>query len=287
MAQHAAWKGHLKISLVSLPVQAFSVAEHTKSSDITFNQLHAACHNRIEYKKVCPVHGEVSNNEIVSGYEYEKGKYVVIDRDEKAAVELKGEKAIEIASFVPTTAIDPVYFAGQSYFLVPDGKVGLKTYAFIRKGLADEGFLGLGEIVLAKKQRLVAIRATGEMLMMDLLSYENEVRKPDDYAPHLPSTTAAAPELKLLKSLFEEMSQDEFDPSAFRDDYSEKLKEVIETKLKGKDVVAPTAEAAPQVINLMDAIKRSLKKPPKPKPASGGRAATKRKTTAASRRKSG
>jgi len=266
MALHAAWKGHLKISLVSLPVQAFTVAESARDADVTFNQLHDECKSRIRYKKVCPIHGEVPVSEIVSGYEYTKGEYVVMDRDELAEMALPGEKAIEVTTFVPPQSIAPEFYAGQAYFLIPDGKLGAHSYELIRRGLEGEEVVAVGEMVLSRKQKLVAIRATDEMLLMDVLHYENEVRLAKDYAPEVPHATAKAPELKLLRSLLEEMREEEFNPAAFRDDYTEKLRAAIEAKVRGREVVAPPSEEQPKVINLMDAIRKSLKTKSAPRP---------------------
>lgn len=271
MALHAAWKGHLRISLVSLPVQAFTTSAGSKSDDISFNQLHETCHNRIRYKKVCPIHGEVPSSEIVSGYEFQKGQYVVLDRDELDAVRIQGDKAIDVATFVPLTSIDPALYAGQAYYLVPDGKMAQKTYGLIRQGLADEGVSAIGEVVISRKQKLVSIRAAEDFLVMDCLYYEGELRDREEIpTPSASGGKTTAAELKLLKSLVEGMSQESFDPSAFREDYNERVREVIEAKIAGKEVTAVRESKEPDVINLMDAIKKSLKMTT-PAPRAAGR----------------
>lgn len=289
MAQHAAWKGHLKISLVSLPVQAFTVAENPHESEVRFNQLHDECKSRIRYRKVCPIHGEVPASEIVSGYEYAKGEYVIMDRDELAGMALPGEKSIEVTTFVPPESIEPEFYAGQAYFLIPDGKLAAHSYELIRRGLQEAGVVAVGEMVVARKQKLVAVRGTDEMLLMDVLHYENEVRQAKDYAPEVPHATAKPAELKLLKSLLSEMKQEEFDPSAFRDDYTETLREAIEAKVRGREVVAPAAEEHPKVINLMDAIRKSLKSKstPRAKVQKGARSGSKKPARSAGKRRSG
>src|SRR5262249_45411308 len=147
------------------------------------------------------------------------------------------------------------------------------SYELIRRGLQEAGVVAVGEMVLSRKQKLVAVRGTDEILLMDVLHYENEVRKVEDYAPEVPHASAKAAELKLLKSLLDEMQQKEFDPSAFRDDYTEKLREAIEAKVAGEEVVVPQQEEQPKVINLMDAIRKSLKAKgtPRAKPARGAK----------------
>src|SRR5262249_20257644 len=144
MARHASWKGFLKLSLASIPVQAFTAAAGTDSTDISFNQLHAKCMNRINYKKVCPVHGEVPNSEVVSGYEYAKGQYIVIDKDELSSIASDLEKSLTIECFVPPETIGAEYAAGQSYYLVPDGRVGQQPYVLVCQAMHETGLHGIG-----------------------------------------------------------------------------------------------------------------------------------------------
>src|SRR6478672_7296535 len=122
------WSGFLRFNLISVPVKGYTAAA-AGGGKIGFHLLHAACHSRIKYKKVCPIHGEVHNDEIVSGYEASKGHYVTVDKEERTAIKAEDEKTIAVDTFVPPDAIDPLYFSGRSYFLVPDGKVGQKPYA--------------------------------------------------------------------------------------------------------------------------------------------------------------
>src|SRR3954452_20960424 len=139
--QRASWRGHLSFGLVSFPVQAIN-ALNRQQSDIHFHQLHAGCHRRIHYQKVCPVHGEVSNDEIVSGYEYRKGKYIEIDPEELDAVRTKKERSLSIDAFVDSSTIDPLYFDGRMYYLVPDGPAATEPYGIIAQAI-HEAALGL------------------------------------------------------------------------------------------------------------------------------------------------
>jgi DNA end-binding protein Ku len=125
MARYSSWKGYLKISLVSVPVKAYTAS--SSSAKVSLNQLHAGCNNRIQYKKTCPVHGEVAAAEIVSGYEYTKGQYVVIDTDELEKLRTESDRSINVTTFVTADTIDPLYDSGKNYYLLPDGPVGQKV----------------------------------------------------------------------------------------------------------------------------------------------------------------
>ena len=289
MAAHAAWKGHLKISLVTLPVQAYTVAESSREQKVTFNQLHDVCKSRIRYKKTCPIHGEVPASEIVSGYEYAKGEYVLMERDELEEIALPGERSIQVETFVPLPSIDPEYYSGQAYFLVPDGTVGARSYELIRRGLQEGGLAAIGEVVISKRQKLAAVHATEDLLVMDVLHYHNEIRKAEDYAPQVPHATANAAELKLLRSLLEEMTEPEFDASRFRDDYSDNLREALDAKIAGREVVVPESKEPVEVISIMDALRKSLKTKSETHPRTAKKAQLPQKKTRAParRRKSG
>ena len=147
MPARPAWKGFLKLSLVSLPVKAFTVTA-SDGGAIHLNQLHAECHSRINYKKTCPIHGEVANDQIVSGYEYSKGQYVVIDPDELDKMRTPDEKAINIDSFIPPNSVDPLYFSGRGYYLLPDGPAGMKPYALLVQGMVDMKKVAVAQVVM-------------------------------------------------------------------------------------------------------------------------------------------
>ncbi|MDB5389615.1 MAG: ykoV 2 [Planctomycetaceae bacterium] len=259
MPSHASWKGHLKISLASIPVQAFTAAEGSNSSEIALHQLHKTCKSRIQYKKVCPIHGAVANEEIVSGYEYAHGQYAILGKDELDALGAEMEKSLAIDCFVNSEAIDPLYAAGQTYYLIPDGRAGEKPYALIRDCLAAENLHGVGEMVISRKQHLVRLRPADRLLVLDMLHYEGEVRQPARYEDEIRNTTVSAAELKLTSSLIEQMTQSQFDISQYADDYMERVKELIETKVKGKKILQPHTDEEPDVINFFDALKQSVK----------------------------
>ncbi|MDB5339373.1 MAG: ykoV 2 [Planctomycetaceae bacterium] len=279
MAMHASWKGHLKISLASVPVQAFTAAAGTDSSEINFNQLHKPCKNRIQYKKFCPIHGEVPMSEIVSGYEYAKGQYIVIEKDELAAIASDLEKSLTIECFVPPDSINPEYGAGQTYYLIPDGRVGQKPYSLINEALTQSNLHGIGEMVISRKQRLVRLRTSDKLIVVDVLHYQGEVRPAVEFTADVPAVAVAAQEIKLAKSLIEQMQQPEFEASQYADDYSARLRTLIEAKLKGNKVAVPQT-AQPDVINFMEALQRSVKAVKLPSKKAVEKASVPLKTTA-------
>src|SRR5437870_8210726 len=152
-----AWKGFLKLSLVSLPVKAYTVTAG-EGGQVRLNQLHAECHSRINYKKTCPIHGEVPNDQIVSGYEYSKGQYVVVDPEDIEKLRSEDEKAINIDAFVQPNALDATYFSGKSYYLIPDGPVGQKPYALLVQGMAELKRNAVARVVMHGRAQLVLIR---------------------------------------------------------------------------------------------------------------------------------
>lgn len=266
MSLHASWKGFLKISLASIPVQAFTAAAGSDSSEVSFNQLHKTCKNRIQYKKFCPIHGEVPMSEIVSGYEYAKGQYVVVEKEELSSITSDLEKSLTIESFVPPETVNPEYGAGQTYYLIPDGRAGQQPYALVCEALKQTGLHGIGEIVISRKQRLVRLRNADKLLVIDVLHYEGEVKPAANFSGDVPSIAVEGPDLNLAKSLVKQMEKPEFDARQYADDYAVRVREVINAKLKGHKVAVPQA-GQPDVINFMDALRKSVKAPPPGKKA--------------------
>jgi DNA end-binding protein Ku len=300
MPGHVAWKGHLRLSLVSVPIRAYTAAR-SGGNPISLNQLHRECHNRIRYKKTCPEHGEVPSDEIVMGYEFAKDEYVVIDPDELDKLRTEKDRSINVAAFAPVASIDPTYFAGKAYYLVPDGNVGDKPYALLRQALTDMKLCGIAQVVITSREHLVMVRAVDKLLVMNLLEYAAELKSPADFDDDVPGTTVNKEELKLTRTLVKAMEQPEPKLEQYHDVYYEKLQELIEAKMEGREVVTPPAAAPPRVVNFIDALKASMKQVQSPRaPArkasaarktSGGHAAALRhaKKSAASkkRRKSG
>ena len=286
----SSWKGYLRLSLVSVPVQAFT-ASVSGGGKIHLNQLHDECHSRIRYQKVCPIHGEVSSSEIVSGYEYSKGNYVVVEPDELDKLRSEGDRAVNIDTFISPEQIDPVYFDGRTYYLVPDGPVGQKPYAVLYRGMEEQNKYAVGQVVFSGKEQLVLVRPADGVLTMSMLSYESQVRPASTIRDEFEKPTVTKEELRLAETLITASTAEDFDLSKYQDLYTARLTELIEAKVEGREVVSPPAEEEAPVINLMDALRKSVAQ------AQGGKskksaappkkmAPSRRKKVAAARRKS-
>ena len=196
MAPRPAWKGYLRISLVSVPVQAYTGSSGSTdegNSPIRFNQLHRDCHSRIKYVKTCPIHGEVPNDEIVSGYEYAKGQYVEINPEELAELRPEGERAINVEGFVHPDTIDPAYLSGKTYFLTPDGNLGQKPYQLIQEAMVSEELNAIARMKITTREHLVRVRAEDGLLIVDLLQYASQVKDPAQFKEELADTHPTAP----------------------------------------------------------------------------------------------
>src|SRR5262245_5105646 len=252
----SSWKGYLKLSLVSVPVRGYTA--NVASSEIRLHQLHSECHSRIRYQKTCPIHGEVPKEEIVSGYEYAKGEYVVIEPEELSRLRGESERSVTIDAVLSQHTIDPVYFTDKTYYLAPDGAVGQKPYALIQKCLADEELQAVGRVILFGREELVLVRPVHNVLAMTALKYEAEVAHADIISEEIEQATLAREELNLTKKLLEAFEKPKFSLADYKDHYVEQLRELIEAKVEGREVVAPPAAEEPHVINLMDALKKSV-----------------------------
>jgi len=289
MASRPVWKGFLRFSLVAVPVKAYTAAA-TGGGTVSLNQLHAACNNRIQYKKTCPVHGEVKADEIVSGYQFDEGKYVIIDPDEIEKLRPPAEKAINVTSFVDDCDVDFRYFSGKNYYLTPDGPVAQKPYALLLQAMEETKRGAMSEIVMHGKKHIAFVRPLENLLTMSILSYGAELKKLDEFKDEAPKLDVSPDELKLAKTLMDTLAVKDLDLNQYKDDYSEKLTQLIQAKIHGEQVVEQPAEEAPQVINLMEALQRSLaeaKKAPAAgaKPAKMVAAGTAGKAQAARKRK--
>jgi DNA end-binding protein Ku len=252
----SSWKGYLKLSLVSVPVRGFTA--NVAASEIRLHQLHEECHSRIRYQKTCPVHGEVPKEEIVSGYEYAKGEYVVIEPEELSRLRGESERAITVEAILSQHTIDPVYFTDKTYYLVPDGAVGQKPFALIQQCLADEELQAVGRAVLFGREELVLVRPVDRLLALTALKYEAEVSNASALHEELEKPYFAREELALTKKLLEAFEKPKFSIAEFKDHYVEELTQLIEAKVAGEEVVSPPKSEEPHVINLMDALKKSV-----------------------------
>lgn len=256
MAARTSWKGHVQLGLVSVPVKAFTANQ--TSETIRLNQLHKDCNQRVRYKKVCPEHGELKADEIVSGYEYTKDTYVIIEPDELAKIRSQSDRAVSIQGFVPSDEIDPIYHAGRTYYLLPDGIAGNRPYALLAQGMVEAGVHAIARIVISKREQLVMLRPMEGLLAMTMISYAKKVKPITEFRDQLTDEDTSEDELKLTQTLIEASRIDEFDLGAYEDAYAENLKKLIEMKLEGEEIVQAVEAEEPKIINLMDALKQSV-----------------------------
>jgi DNA end-binding protein Ku len=257
MAARSSWKGFLKLSLVSVPVKAYPVIA-SGGGDIHLNQLHADCHSRIRYQKVCPIHGLVTLDAIVSAYEYAKGRYVIVDTDELDKLRTTDDKAIQIDVFVAVDSLSPIYLSGKAYYLTPDGPVGQKPYAVLHQTMSEQRRQAIAQVVLHGREQLVLVRPYGRLLVMLLLHHDQEVVKPGALEDELAPVEVSAQEHELAKTLIDASTAKQLALDQYRDVYIQKLTRLIEAKVAGEEIVAPPQAEPAQVINLMDALRQSV-----------------------------
>ena len=255
-AARANWKGHLRLSLVSCPIALYPAT--SESEKVRFNQLNRRTGNRIRYLKVDAATGEeVEGEDIVKGYQVAKGRFVEIADEDLEAVAVESTRTIDIDQFVPKDEIDDLYNI-RPYYIAPEGKIGAEAFVTIREAIAATGKVALGRVVLSTREHVIALEPRGRGLMGTLLRYPYEVRKKSDYFDDIPEIKIDKEMLDLAKHIVQQKSGN-FDPARFEDRYEKGLRELIERKAAGETIAAAPKEVqAPNVINLMDALKRSL-----------------------------
>jgi DNA end-binding protein Ku len=254
MAARPTWKGYLKISLVNIPVRVFPATD--AAATVSFNQLHQVCRTRIQQKRWCPTcQVEVPNTDLVKGYEFEKGKYVVIEEADIEKVRPESTRVINVMQFADAAMIDPVYVE-RPYYLAPDGQVAAEAFAVMREGMA--GKAAIGKLALYGREYLVAIRPRENGLVMYTLRHASEVRAMSaiDELKTVPAKIKPD-EVKLARQVIGNFETGG-DLTQYRDDYQAELRKIIEAKIAGEEIVAPAEEAPPKVVNLMDALRQSL-----------------------------
>lgn len=257
MTLRSSWKGFIRLSLISVPVKAYPAS--ASAATIRLNQLHEECHSPIKHKKVCPIHGEVTSDAIVSGYEYAKGQYVEIDPEELAKLRTKGEKAITIDGFLRPEKLEAIYLGPKTYYLAPDGPLGERPYRLLQKVMAEEGLYALAQVVLSQKERLVVVRPYGHLLTITTLYLKHEVRALECFDEQVVvDATCSADELSLIREIIASRTAEDFDFGKYKDAYQEKLTELIEAKVEGREIFSAPTEEEPQILNLMDALKKSV-----------------------------
>src|SRR4026209_2781703 len=254
MAARPTWKGYLKISLVNIPIKVFPATD--AGATLSFNQLHAECQTRIQQKRWCPsCQREVPNTDIVKGYEFEKGRFVLVNDEDIDKVRVDSTRVINLEQFTDDTAIDPIYLE-RPYYLAPDGPVAKEAFAVIREGM--KGKAGIGKVALYGREYLVKVEPRERGLLMYPRRPANEIRsmKAIDELADMPEAVKPD-EVKLARQVIGTFEGD-LDFEAYRDEYQEGLREIIDAKISGREIVAPEVEAPPKVVNLMDALRKSL-----------------------------
>ena len=260
MSTRTGWKGYLQVSLVSIPVKSYTAVNSCSGSRISLNQLHEECHSRIRYAKTCPIHGEVSRDDIISGYEYSKGQYAVIDPAELDQLRTESDRAVKVQGVFARKQINPIYLGGKTAYLIPDGAIGQRPYALVQKALAEADLAAVAQVVLNGKEETVLLWTLERLIAMTSLNYEEEVKLPVTFENELSNPDWSVPEMKMTKALLESMRQKRFEIGDYKDMYAERLRLLIDSKVEGKKLVAPeSSDETPQVINLMDALRKSLK----------------------------
>lgn len=248
------WKGAISFGLVNIPVKLYTA---TENKDIKFNYLHEKCKSPITYKKYCPVCAtEIAQEELVKGYEYEKGKYVVIKEEDFHQISPDLNKTVDIIDFVNLAEIDPVYY-DKSYFLVPnDG--GQKAYALLKRAMEETGRIGIAKVTIRTKQSLAAIRVQDKGLIMETMFYPDEIRSSDLLTELNYSSDIHDNEIKMAVSLIGNLSG-AFEPEKYNDNYREALLKLIEGKITGEEVEVLPIRKEGKVVDLMEALRASIK----------------------------
>ena len=280
----AIWKGHIQFSLVTIPVRIYNAIDSAQT--ISFNLLSKDGHNPVSYEKKDKVTGKTLKNEdIVKGYQYEPGQYVIIEPEDFEKVKLKSEKVIEIRGFVDSSEVSPSLFESP-YYLGPDGDVAAKTYGLLAETLKQSNKLAVGSVVLRDRETPLLLAPHESGIVMYRLRFPNEVRDMNE-VPLIREVKAEKEQLKLAKTLVDSMAM-KFRDIEIRDNYTEKLKEIIDAKIAGREVVV-VEEEAPKVVDIMTALKASIdaakKKPMEKAKGETGKKAKAEKAPKTSRRK--
>jgi DNA end-binding protein Ku len=263
---HVYWRGFLRLQLVSINVDIYSATE--SASEIHFNQIHRPSGKRIKYEKVVPGIGPVENADIVKGYQVEPEVYVIMEPEEIEAIRLESKKTIDMVQFVDASEIDARYYE-RPYYIVPKDEVAAEGYLVIREALKKAGKVGLGQLTMQGREHLAVIAPIEKKgLLLNIIRYDEELRKADKYFADLNAVKLDAGLVDLATELINRNTA-LFDSKRFKDSYAVELRKLVEKKAKGQKIEVPRPEKAPasNVVNLMDALKKSLGSEPAAKPA--------------------
>lgn len=283
MAPRPTWQGHLRLSLVTCPVALYTATN--PGGEVRFNLLHPKTHNRIRMVATDPDLGPVERADLVKGYEVEKDRYVIVTPEEIESVRLESTRTIDIERFVDVADIDRLYW-DNPYFLVPDGKLAVEAYSVIRDAMAGAKRIALGRVVMHTRERLLAIEPRGKGLVAYSLRAFDEVRDPADLFDDIPAKKADPSMIAIARKIIEQQDGP-FEPKDFKDRYEEALRDLIKRKEKGgKTKVAAALPEDTNVVDLMEALKKSLGGKASAAKAPAKKAAPKKAASAKSRKAS-
>ena len=272
------WNGSLNFGLVNIPI-GLAVAQQRK--DIAFRTLHRECGTPIKQKRWCPHHErDVEADELVKGWEFSKGQFVVVEESDLEAVALQRSQSIDIAKFVPLDAVDPLYF-DRTYYLAPaSADAQRRPYVLLLKAMQEAGMGAIGSFVLWGKENLCLIRPLGDSLALETLFFAEDVRSRAEIDEAVEETEVNEPELEMARQLVESLVG-EFDPEEFENSYRRELRAMLEAKLAGEEIAVPEPAAPAPVIDLMDALKQSVAQAQKDKAPARKKASAGKKRSAA------
>jgi DNA end-binding protein Ku len=251
------WKGHLIFGMVSFPIRLFSAA---RSETISFNMLHKDDHSRIRQVTYCQLEDKpISRAETVKGYEYEKDHYVVIDDEDIRKVAPRTAKVMEILEFVKADQVDPIYLE-SSYYVAPD-EGGEKAYALLFTALKDSGYYGVAKVAMHNREHIIVLRPGAKGILSHTMYYQDEIRQVEEFRTD--TSLVKEKELAMAKMLISSLEEN-FEPQKYHDAYRDNLKKMIEDKIEGRKVVETPSEHFAPVIDIMEALKKSLAEKRKP-----------------------
>jgi len=263
------WSGAIRLSLVVLPVQIFSAVD--PAGEVRFHQIHKPSGKRVRYQKIAEGEGPIENEDIAKGFEISKDRYVVINPDDLKKLRLETTQSFNIVQFVDRNEIDAIYF-DEPYFVVPDGDAGEEAFAVIRDALRTSRKVGLGQIAVSGRERIAALQPCGKGMLLETLRYEDDLKSARDFFSGIKDVKPDADQLALAKQLIERKTAS-FAPEKFKDHYESAVRDLIKRKMKGRKITAeePEPRRGAEVIDFVEALKRSLGKGGKGKATAAGK----------------
>lgn len=247
------WKGAISFGLVNIPIKLFPA---TEQKNVKFRNLHKTCQAPLKYQRVCSVCGqEVNHEDIVRGYEYESGRFVIINEEDLDKIPDERTRTVDIIDFVALEEIDPLYY-DKTYYLAP-GEAGEKAYNLLRQAMEETGKIAIAKVVIRNKESLVVIRGYANLLVMETIFYPDEIRNPKQLPGFERDITLHDNEMKMARELIENLAT-HFEPKKYEDEYRKKLLELIHAKIEGEQIAIPEAAEQGKVVDLMEALKASV-----------------------------